>query len=140
MAARCTLVGRAARAPGAGSRQISPMLACLRAELRCARLRHRCVPVRHHIYGHGNHHGHGHGHGHPDGEEYEPWRFPQGADPRSFFQPPEPERPDVTLHVSPARLFACMPGSCTGADALQLGISEQGRLPGLRWNHRYAWS
>ena len=94
------------------------------------RRRHRCW--------HGGHDGHGHGH--PDGEEYEPWRFPQGADPRSFFQPPEPERPDVTLHVSPARLFACMPGSCTGADALQLGISEQGRLPGLRWNHRYAWS
>ena len=58
--------------------------------------------VRHHIYGHGSHHGHGHGHGHPEGENFEPWKFPKDADPRSFFQPPEPERPDITLHVSSA--------------------------------------
>ena len=63
------------------------------------------APVRHHIYGHGSHHGHGHGHGHPEGEDYEPWQFPKEADPRSFFQPPEPERADIALHVSslPAR-------------------------------------
>ena len=65
-------------------------------------LRPAAQPARHHIYGHGEHHGHGHGHGHPDGEEHKPWSFPKDADPASFFQPPEPERPDVTLALEVA--------------------------------------
>ena len=68
------------------------------ARIPCSGNLGRAANVRHHIYGHGSHHGHGH----PEGEEFEPWRFPKDADPRSFFQPPEPERPDIALHVSSA--------------------------------------